>query len=110
MQRLLILRCSDPQLWYRDLIGRTAPLVSNLPESEGSWLSCEPTGYLNVVRKRDAMVLPTGYLPVHTDMLIQRGDFVRRDDAWIGSTPEEWGTLVGQRVVVREYKQGSAGC
>ena len=68
------------------------------------------SGYTNIVKQGDALPLPPGHLPVHRDMLIQRGDFVRRDHAWIGTTPDEWGTSVGTRLVVRPQPHGGAGC
>jgi hypothetical protein len=92
------------------MVGHAVPLLTDLTASEGVWLSREPSGYTNIVKQGDALPLPPGHLPVHRDMLIQRGDFVRRDHAWIGTTPDEWGTSVGTRLVVRPQPHGGAGC
>lgn len=54
--QLLIHRCSDPQLWYADLVGQQVPLVT---EDESGYWSREPTGYLNIVRREDAAVVTT---------------------------------------------------
>lgn len=112
MRHLLITQCNDDRMWYSRLVGHAVPLLTDLTATEGVWLSREPSGYTNIVRRGDALPLPPGFLPVHRDMLIQRGDFVRRDDAWIGTTPDEWGTSVGARLVVRETpnQRGASAC
>ena len=110
MRHLLITQCADDRLWYSRMVGHAVPLLTDLTASEGVWLSREPSGYTNIVKQGDALPLPPGHLPVHRDMLIQRGDFVRRDHAWIGTKPDEWGTSVGTRLVVRPQPHGGAGC
>lgn len=54
MKELLIKKCSDPQLWYAELVGQKVELLRE--DSEGYW-SREPAGYLNVVRREDAEVV-----------------------------------------------------
>lgn len=54
MKKLLIKKCSDPQLWYAELVGQKVELLRE--DSEGYW-SREPAGYLNVVRREDAEVI-----------------------------------------------------
>lgn len=54
MKKLLITKCSDPQLWYAGLVGKTVELLRE--DSEGYW-SREPSGYTNIVRREDAQVI-----------------------------------------------------
>lgn len=54
MKVLVIKKCSDPLLWYAGLIGQQVPLLR--VETEG-YLSREPTGYTNIVRKEDAEII-----------------------------------------------------
>jgi hypothetical protein len=52
--RLLITKCSDSLLWYRDLVGEYVPL---LREYDDCYMSREPAGYANIVRKEDAKLV-----------------------------------------------------
>lgn len=52
--QLLIKKCSDSMLWYRDLVGQTVPMIKEVDEG---YLSREPAGYTNIVRREDAEVL-----------------------------------------------------
>lgn len=54
MRVLLIEQCSDPQLWYAGLIGRTVPMLQVINEG---YLSREPAGYLNIVRREDGRII-----------------------------------------------------
>lgn len=54
MAQLLIKKCSDPQLWYANLVGQKVVLLRE--DSEGYW-SREPAGYTNIVRRDDAQVI-----------------------------------------------------
>jgi hypothetical protein len=54
VKKLLIKKCSDPQLWYAKLVGQTVELLRE--DSEGYW-SREPAGYTNIVRRKDARVI-----------------------------------------------------
>ena len=66
---LLITQCQDPQMWYAKLVGHAVPLRR---DTGTEYLSCEPSGYTNIVRKCDAQVIdisqaqaPTATLPAH---------------------------------------------
>ena len=52
--QLLIKKCSDSMLWYRDLVGQTVPMIKEVDEG---YLSREPAGYTNIVRREDAEVI-----------------------------------------------------
>lgn len=54
MQMLLIIKCSDSLFWYAHLIGHAVPLIREIDEG---WLSREPTGHTNIVRREDAQVV-----------------------------------------------------
>lgn len=54
MKRLRITKCSDSLLWYADLVGQQVPLVREIPEG---YLSREPGGFTNIVRKEDAQLI-----------------------------------------------------
>ena len=54
MKRLLINKCSDPQMWYAGLVGKLVPLLWE--DSAGYW-SREPAGHTNIVRREDAQVV-----------------------------------------------------
>lgn len=54
MKQLQIIKCSDPQMWYADLIGERVPL---LQENADGFLSREPAGFTNIVKREDAQVV-----------------------------------------------------
>lgn len=54
MKALKIKRCSDPMFWYQDLVGAIAPLLG---ESADEFISREPAGYSNIVRKTDCDIV-----------------------------------------------------
>lgn len=53
-RRLKIVQCSDFQLWYREHVGQEFPL---LREYDDCYMSREPEGFANIVRKEDAVIL-----------------------------------------------------
>lgn len=54
MKAIKIKRCSDPMFWYRDLVGALVPF---LREDTDFFISREPAGYSNIVRKTDCVVM-----------------------------------------------------
>jgi len=54
MEKLKIIKCSDTLYWYKDLVGQLVPL---LREYEDCYMSREPDGFANIVRKEDAEVV-----------------------------------------------------
>lgn len=52
--RVIIRKCSDPLMWYRDEIGRSFPLEGQCHEG---YLTREPAGYINIVRFADGDVV-----------------------------------------------------
>ena len=54
MPRLLIKRCPDRMMWYRDKVGQTVPYEGKWPEG---YKSREDAGYLNIVKFEDAEVV-----------------------------------------------------
>lgn len=57
MTRIRIEKCSDPQLWYADLVGQEVPYIREIDEG---YLSREPAGYTNIVRREDGRVINLG--------------------------------------------------
>ena len=41
-------------MWYSDLIGQLVPLIREIDEG---WLSREPAGYTNIIKRGDARVV-----------------------------------------------------
>lgn len=54
MRVIYIEKCSDSQLWYRELVGKTVPYIRVIDEG---YLSREPAGYTNIVRREDGRVI-----------------------------------------------------
>jgi len=54
MKALRLLNCSDPMMWYRDKVG---DVVAFVREYEDCYMSREPAGYLNIVKKQDAELI-----------------------------------------------------
>lgn len=54
MKVLRITNCSDPMLWYSNLIGKVIDFVMDIPEG---YLSRESSGLTNIIFKDDAYVL-----------------------------------------------------
>ena len=55
-RELRIIGCSDPLMWYSHKVGKSVPFVREL---EDCFISREPTGYVNIVRKEDAEIVYT---------------------------------------------------
>ena len=53
-KQLRIIKCSDPQLWYANLVGKCVPLMGI--DEDGYW-SEEPGGYKKIIRLDDAEIL-----------------------------------------------------
>lgn len=49
---LLIVRCRDPLMWYSGMVGRCVPYLGEWPDG---YKSREPAGFLNIVKKDDAV-------------------------------------------------------
>jgi hypothetical protein len=54
MKVLQIINCKDRQMWYRDIINQTVPLIG---VEENYYWSREPDGYKNIVLKSDAIII-----------------------------------------------------
>jgi hypothetical protein len=54
MQALKITQCSDPMMWYRDLVGKIVPLHRCHTDC---FMSREPAGYANIVKLTDAVII-----------------------------------------------------
>ncbi len=104
MNTLLITGCSNSLMWYRESIGCVVPLVRDLVR-EQCWLSREPAGFVNIVRKTDAVVLPSNHFPLHQSMLIQQGDFVYRGERqWVQVAFDQIGKPALGSIIVRPNK------
>ncbi|MFT0211817.1 hypothetical protein VQ643_04275 [Pseudomonas sp. F1_0610] len=51
MYELKITQSPDPRMWYAHLIGKCVPL---LREETDCYISRQPQGYINIVKKADA--------------------------------------------------------
>ena len=51
---ILITHCTDPLMWYANRLGEIVPFVRS--DEEHYW-SREDAGYLNIVHKKDAMLV-----------------------------------------------------
>jgi len=54
MKKLLIVGCTDPLMWYANKIDQYVVFVSE--ENDYYW-SREDEGYLNIVKKEDAIIV-----------------------------------------------------
>jgi hypothetical protein len=54
MKAIKIKRCSDSLFWYRDLVGMLVPF---LREDSDYFISREPAGYSNIVKKVDCEIV-----------------------------------------------------
>jgi hypothetical protein len=54
MRKLLIISCSDPMLWYATKIGQEVELLA---AEADCYLSREDAGYVNIVKKSDAIII-----------------------------------------------------
>jgi hypothetical protein len=56
MKVLQINKCSDSMFWYCALVGKQVPFIREINEG---YLSREPSGYVNIVKKDDAEIIDT---------------------------------------------------
>lgn len=61
MRELRITGCTDRSMWYSSLVGALVPF---LREEHDCYLSREPAGYVNIVKKADAEVVGEYSQPV----------------------------------------------
>jgi hypothetical protein len=54
MKALKITRCSDSLMWYCNHVNAIVPLLGTYPDE---YLSREPSGLTNIVKKQDAVVI-----------------------------------------------------
>jgi hypothetical protein len=54
LSQLRIIKCSDRRMWYANLVGKCVPMLGEIPEG---YLSREPKGFTNIVRKEDAQLV-----------------------------------------------------
>ena len=54
MKKLLITGCSDSMMWYVDKINQEVSLIR---EESDCYLAIEDAGYVNIVKKCDAIIL-----------------------------------------------------
>ena len=64
MRALRIIKCNDSLMWYRDKVGETVQLVR---EYEDCYMSREPAGYLNIVKRGDAEIVDLSLDRDHAD-------------------------------------------
>lgn len=104
MKTLLITKCSNSLMWYRNLVGQVVPLVRYLHD-ERCWLSREPDGFVNIVRKTDAVVLPPNHFPLQQSLLVQQGDFFHRGEGqWVQVDFDQIGKPAGRSIMVRPFE------
>lgn len=53
-RKLKIIKCSDSLMWYRNMVGQTVPLLREHPDC---YMSREPDGYANIVKREDAIIV-----------------------------------------------------
>lgn len=56
-KELLIHKCSDPMMWYSGMVGQRVPYLGEWRDTPDVFKSCEPAGYVNIVKKTDATVV-----------------------------------------------------
>jgi len=54
MIALKLIKCSDPMMWYKSKVGEVVAFVR---EYDDCYMSREPAGYLNIVKKQDAEII-----------------------------------------------------
>lgn len=102
-ERIVITRCSDSLMWYRDLVGYMVPVVRDLP-NEGCWLSRERSGLLNIVKHRDAIALPNGYDAADPETCLQLQDLILINKLWTSPKLEQIGTTVRGHCAIRKVQ------
>lgn len=61
MKRLLITGCNDRNMWYSGLVGKEVPFLREEPDA---FMSREPAGFVNFVRKADGQLVEDDLQPV----------------------------------------------
>lgn len=61
MKKLLITGCTDRNMWYSGLVGKEVPF---LREESDAFMSREPAGFVNFVRKADGQLVEDDLQPV----------------------------------------------
>jgi hypothetical protein len=61
MKKLLITGCNDRNMWYSGLVGKEVPF---LREEHDAFMSREPAGFVNFVRKADGRLVEDDVQPV----------------------------------------------
>lgn len=61
MKKLLITGCTDRNMWYSGLVGKEVPF---LREEADAFMSREPAGFVNFVRKADGRLVEDDLQPV----------------------------------------------
>ena len=54
---LKVTKCSDGMMWYADMVGQTVPYLGVWSDSLDVYVSREPAGYVNIVKKVDAEIV-----------------------------------------------------
>lgn len=102
---LLIIGCRDSLLWYSHLVGQLVPLMRDLGDE---WMSREPSGHTNIVKRQDAIRVPDGHRVVNKAELIERGDLIVLDGRLQTSCPEQWGQSAhGHMALRREHNHAA---
>lgn len=61
MKKLLITGCTDRNMWYSGLVGKEVPFLREEPDA---FMSREPAGFVNFVRKADGQLVEDDLQPV----------------------------------------------
>ena len=59
MIEILIISCSNPELWYSAYVGQRFPYIT-LDEPNDEYITITPSGYTNVVKYVDACIVHKG--------------------------------------------------
>lgn len=54
MKAIMIKQCSDPLMWYRNMVGQVVPLARE--DTDVLW-SREPAGHINIILRQDAVLV-----------------------------------------------------
>lgn len=98
--QLLITGCTDHLMWYSRSVGSIVPLLRDLPD-EGCFLSREHSGLTNIVRHKDAVLVPSGYTKAADNTLLQAHDLILNHGRWSVPLLSQLGTAVAGRIVIR---------
>jgi hypothetical protein len=105
MRKLRITGCSDSSMWYAGMVGQVVELLG---ADRREYLSREPAGYVNIVKKSDAEVVCLQLADLVVD-----GVSVGKVECWLPAEPLSldpdgfrfYGALaVDERSKVQRYK------